>query len=90
MNLSIPDDVIFERVDDSLVLLSLQGGTYYKLSGAGPRIWELLNELGNLEKVEVKLTEEFGADPAQIKKDLANLLTDLKAHGLIETKDGTG
>jgi hypothetical protein len=88
MKLSIPDDIIFEKVDDNLVLLSLQGGTYYKLSGAGPRIWELVGELGDREKVEAALTEEFEADPAQIKKDVAVLLNDLKIHGLIRVNDG--
>jgi hypothetical protein len=88
LKLSIPDDVIFEKVDDNLVLLSLGGGTYYKLNGAGTRVWELMNELRDLEKVETALTEEFVGDPAQIKKDVAELLKDLKAHGLVEVADG--
>jgi hypothetical protein len=88
LKLSIPDDVIFEKVDDNLVLLSLEGGTYYKLNRAGTRVWALMNELKDLEKVETVLIEEFNGDPAQIKKDVGELLIDLKAHGLVEVTDG--
>lgn len=85
MKLSVADNVIFESVDDNVVLLSLDNGTYYKLSGTGPRIWELIQELGDLNEVEGVLSAEFNADASLIKKDVAVLVADLEAHGLVTT-----
>ena len=84
MRLSIPEGVIFETVDDQVVLLSLEGGSYYKLNGSGSRIWALIQEHGDLDKVEQVMVGEYDADPHQIRRDIAALVEDLRAHGLIE------
>lgn len=85
MKLTIPEGVIYETVDDQVVLLSLRGGTYYKLNGSGSRIWSLIREHGELEKVEETMIEGYDADPGQIRRDISALVEDLKAHGLVET-----
>jgi hypothetical protein len=85
VKLSIPQDVIFETVDEQVVLLSLAGGTYYKLNGSGSRIWSLIQEHGDLEKVEEAILGDYDADPDQVRRDIAALVADLKAHGLVET-----
>ena len=84
MKLSIPEGVIFETVDDQVVLLSLAGGNYYKLNGSGTRIWTLIQELGDLEKVEQAMVSEYNADATEIRRDVAALVEDLKTHGLVE------
>lgn len=84
MRLSIPEDVIFETVDGQVVLLSLGGGNYYKLNGSGSRIWALIQELGDLRQVEETMIAEYDADAEQIRRDVATLVDDLKAHGLLE------
>ena len=83
MRISIPDDVIFETVDDQVVLLSLEGGSYYKLNGSGSRIWALIRELGDLAKVEQTMVDEFEGEPEQIRRDVSTLVDDLKSHGLV-------
>lgn len=88
MRLLIRDDVIFEEVDKQVVLLSLDGGRYYKLNGSGTRIWALIREHGDLEKVQDAMVREFDADEAEIRRDVAALVADLQAHGLVDTDDG--
>jgi hypothetical protein len=84
MKLVIPKDVIFEKVDDQVVLLSLEGGRYYKLNGSGSRVWALIEEHGELQKVQDAMTQEFDADEAEIRRDVATLVADLEAHGLVQ------
>lgn len=86
MRLSIPEDVIYETVDGQVVLLSLAGGSYYKLNGSGSRIWALIREHGELTKVEEDMIDEYEADPEQIRRDIAALVADLQAHGLLQTE----
>ena len=83
MRISVPDDVIFETVDGQVVLLSLEGGSYYKLNGSGSRIWTLIRELGDPDKVEQALVDEFDGEPEQIRRDVSTLIDDLKSHGLV-------
>lgn len=84
MKLVIPKDVIFEKVDDQVVLLSLEGGRYYKLNGSGSRVWALIQEHGELKKVQDAMTQEFDADEAEIRSSVATLVADLEAHGLVQ------
>ena len=89
MKLLIAKDVIFEEVDDQVVLLSLEGGRYYKLNGSGSRVWALIQEHGELEKVQDAMAEEFKADEADVRRDVATLVADLQAHGLVEVVEPT-
>jgi coenzyme PQQ synthesis protein D (PqqD) len=83
VKLSIPDGVVYETVEDEVVLLSLTGGMYYKLNGSGRRIWSLIAEHGDLEKVQEAMVREFAADPDEIRRDVAALVDDLRAHDLV-------
>lgn len=85
MRLLIPKDVIFEEVDDQVVLLSLEKGRYYKLNGSGSRVWSLIQELGDLGKVQDAMVQEFEADEAEVRRDVATLIADLEDHGLVLT-----
>jgi 4-diphosphocytidyl-2C-methyl-D-erythritol kinase len=87
MRLLIAKDVIFEEVDDQVVLLSLEGGRYYKLNGSGSRVWALIKEHGELQKVQDAMAEEFDADEAEVRRDVATLIADLEAHGLVEVSE---
>ena len=87
MKLVIPKNVIFEEVDRQVVLLSLDGGRYYKLNGSGTRIWMLIQEQGDLERVQEAMVAEYDADPAEVRRDVAALVDDLRAHGLVEADE---
>jgi hypothetical protein len=64
--------------------LSLGGGSYYKLNGSGSRVWSLIREHGDLGIVQDALVDEYGVDPEQVRRDVAALVDDLKAHGLVD------
>jgi hypothetical protein len=84
MKLLIAKDVVFEEVDDQVVLLSLDGGRYYKLNESGSRVWALIQEHGELEKIQDEMAREYQADEAQIRRDVAKIVSDLEANGLVQ------
>jgi Coenzyme PQQ synthesis protein D (PqqD) len=87
MKLLIPKDVIFEEVDHQVVLLSLDGGRYYKLNGSGSRVWALIQEHGDLGKVQDAMVHEFEADEDEVRRDVATLVADLEAHDLLHVDE---
>jgi hypothetical protein len=68
---------------DEVIILGLNDSMYYGLSGAGARIWELLQTPRTIGEIAQTITAEFEADRARVEADLASLLADLQVRGLI-------
>ncbi|HET7698276.1 MAG TPA: PqqD family protein [Vicinamibacterales bacterium] len=66
-----------------VIILGLDDSMYYGLSGAGTRIWELLQSPRTIGDVIDAIAAEFDADRARIAADLDALLADLASRGLI-------
>jgi hypothetical protein len=79
----ISDDVLFQEMDGESVLLDLTNEQYFGLNEVGTRIWQLLSENGETVEVLSQLTGEFDADEQILQRDLALLLNELEAGGLI-------
>jgi len=68
----------------------MRGGHYYSLDEVGARFWELLVEQGSVLQVQELLLSEFDVEPERLSADLARLIDELLAAGLIvatETQD---
>ena len=80
----VSDDVLMQDVAGEAVLLDLAGERYFGLDAVGTRIWQLIDELGQLQAVHDRLCAEFDADPVLIGDDLLQLVDDLLAAGLLK------
>jgi Coenzyme PQQ synthesis protein D (PqqD) len=83
VRLRINPNVIFERLEGEAVLLQLEGGIYYKLNGSGSRIWTLIQEHGDVDKVLDSLAGEYEVDPAVARRDVDRIVEELEGRGLI-------
>ena len=72
------------EVQGEAVLLELRRGTYYSLNSTGAVVWELLAEPRTLAKLHAALLARFEVEAAALHVDLAELLADLRLHGLVE------
>jgi hypothetical protein len=79
----IPDDVVFEVLDDEAVLLNLKTGIYYGLNDTGTRIWKLIEEHGDIDTVRRRMLEEFEVSQETLEGDLLALLPELLDRGLL-------
>ena len=80
----IPDQVFFTSLDDGSVLLDTRASAYFALEDVGGRFWELLADGQPLAAIQRRLLDEYEVEPAELERDLLELLDDLLEHGLVE------
>ena len=68
------------------VILNLANGTYYGLNQVGARVWNLVQEPRLVSTIVATLMAEYEVDTAQCERDVALLLSELRAAGLIEVR----
>ena len=68
---------------EEVIILGLDDSMYYGLSGAGARIWELLQTPRTIAEIVDTITAEFDAARERVTSDLDGLLVDLESRGLI-------
>jgi hypothetical protein len=84
-----PACVSFTFVEqDVLVLLNTKTNKYYSLEEIGARLWELLNAGKSLQAGYQVILSEYEVDPAQLEKDLLELISHLQENGLVEILQG--
>lgn len=81
----ISKDVLFEVLDGEAVLLELESGTYFQLNRTGTRMWQLMQEHGDPDRIVSQIADEFDAPAERIRQDLDALVADLAANGLIDS-----
>jgi len=73
-----------QEVSGETVLLDLNSENYFGLDEVGTRIWQLLQDYGDLQKVYDTVIKEYDVDEEQLTKDLDELMAKLVEVGLIE------
>ena len=70
-------------VDGEVVLLNLDDGAFFSLTGTAAEIWSLIDGARNREAVIAELAARHNADPAAVTADLDPFLADLQARGFL-------
>jgi hypothetical protein len=82
-------NVMHEMIDDEVVIVNLDTGTYYSFDGVGGKIWEMLGNEGNsAESVSASLQAKFSGDAAQIAASTIAFLQQLQEEALVRVSDG--
>lgn len=77
-------DPLAAEIDNEVVLMSIEQGSYYSLDTIGTDIWKRLDGQITVSDLCSALIEEYEADPDTIRRDVLALLQQLAAEGLIE------
>jgi hypothetical protein len=83
-NVRIGEAVLYQTLQDEVVLLNMENQQYYGLNDTGARMWKLLMELQNLERVTERLDASYDVDPALLRTDFQRLVSDLLQRGLLQ------
>jgi hypothetical protein len=83
MLVRISDDVVYRELAGESVLLNLTSGIYFGLDEVGTRIWYLLAEHRDSEKIIPMLIAEYDVGEAQLRRDVAGLIAQLSEQGLL-------
>lgn len=81
--ISIAPDVISQEVSGETVILDLNSEHYFGLDEVGTRIWQLIEEKGNLQAIYDQLLAEFDVGEEQLQDDLADLVERVAGAGLV-------
>jgi len=66
------------------ILLQLETGQYFGLDAVAHRMWQLLVELGDLDRVQEVLVAEYKVDEPTLAADLERFTAQLAEKKLIE------
>ena len=81
--LSVPEHVLARRTVTETVVLNLESEEYYGLDGVGTRLWELIEQGTTFGTAVGVLVTEYDVGAEALVADLAELVTDLRKHGLV-------
>lgn len=87
MRYQISQDVLFSKVDDEVILMSIEADSYFGLDPVASRIWELLEQPATLDELVGQLTAEYEVAEAECREDAAIFIEDMVARGLIRALD---
>jgi len=77
-------DQVTAKVDDEVVMMSMQQGEYYGLDSIGSRIWELFAKPNSVENIIETLMQEYDVDRKTCEKDVQEFIQKLVDKGLLK------
>ena len=86
------DDFVTRSITDETIIVPIRGGvgdlnSIYTLNEMGTRIWELMNDQTDIDKMAEIISSEYDVSIEQAKKDIAEFLSSLESVGLVEKDD---
>lgn len=76
-------DLMEAELGDEIVALDVKGGTCFGFNSPASSVWRALTEPRSFEALRDALIEEYEVGRDECEADLADLLADLTAKGLI-------
>lgn len=84
----MPENVLFRELEGESVILSLDNETYYGLDDVGTRMWLQLTTQPTVQDAYNALLHEYEVEPDELQNDLARLVSELVAAGLLDRTGG--
>ncbi len=72
-------------IDEEVVVMSLDSGDFFSLTGTARAIWELIDGTRTCDIIVVELAGRHGVDPKAVAADVAAFLDQLENAGLLAT-----
>lgn len=76
--------VLSSKIDDEIVLMSIEAGYYFSLDPVGTRIWELLSEQpASIADLVLLLTDEYDVSEETCRKDVESFINTMVSKKLL-------
>jgi hypothetical protein len=82
------EGLLSAEVDGELMAMSVERGMCYGLNAVGTRIWALIAEPRSISDLCAQLRQEFDVEEEECRRDLVDLLEELRAEGLATVRSG--
>jgi hypothetical protein len=81
--------IVHETVDGETIVIHLEKGSYYSLTGAGAEIWSLLETGGSVSQICSELARRHERVEGEIRSEVEPFIADLEREDLVEHSDAT-
>ena len=78
-------DVLGVDMDGDLIMMSIERGDYYGISGIGPSVWKELETPKTLAELVNSVCDEYEVDADTARADLQRFLKELSENGMVTT-----
>ncbi|QZD86969.1 PqqD family protein [Qipengyuania psychrotolerans] len=79
----LKDNFVATQVDDEVLIVDLDGGELFSLSGTGRAVWEAIDGKRDADAIAALLAAAYDADETVIAGDVRALITSLREAALI-------
>lgn len=80
------EDIFTGQIDDELVMVSINSGSYFVLNSTALRIWELLDAPLSISEICDKLINEYDIDPHACQTEVVKFVEILEEKQIINLK----
>jgi hypothetical protein len=80
------DGFVTAEIDDEVAMLNIEKGTCYGLNKVGSKIWEMLEAPRRVSDICEILLQKFEVERSLCERQVLDLLEELRAEGMVETK----
>jgi hypothetical protein len=81
---AIGESVLFQDLEDEIVLLNMENQQYFGLNDVGANMWKCLMEAKDVASAGDRLCELYETEKTVVLADLEQLVRDLLARGLLK------
>lgn len=78
------ENFIAATVDDDIVMMSIEKGSYFSLDDIGSQIWEKMFEPILVSNLCAQLISQFNVEQAQCETDVLAFLSELAAEDMVQ------
>ena len=79
----LKDNFVATQVDDEILIVDLDGGELFSLSGTGRAVWEAIDGKRDADAITALLAARYDADETVIAGDVRALIASLREAALI-------
>ena len=72
-------------MDDQVIVLEMESGTYLNLNGSGCVLWKALSKSASVDQLTCSLVESFDVSQDQARRDTEAFLDELTRRSLVES-----
>ena len=86
MKKKVNSNVLFSKIGEEIILMSMEAESYFSLNSVGSRIWELLSIKSlTLDEIIHQLSNEYNISIEDCRKDVMEFLDEMSGKKLILT-----
>ena len=83
MKLKRNPDLVAAEMDGDIVMMSVETGSYFGLTGIAPQIWEALDTPQTFEDLLGKMFSLYEVEDEVLRADLTTFVADMQKNGLV-------